>query len=236
MVAPWRGQRAPSCFYECYDADKQCLDPKKYFLYRRARAEELEQRDWFKIIASCEFLAKQEQDLADKQQQKKPQCKRGKKRKFQPPEERIFRDPADDNIRSYGPRDTEWYRQYVLYPDVDNLKFRRKFQRRFRCSYLSFQKHLNEVKDSDLFKAWSTGSRDVAGKQSSPIELLVLGALRYLGRGWCFDDLEEQTCISEETHRRFMHVYLFWGSTTLYEKYVITPKDGEEAKSWAEEY
>ena len=146
------------------------------------------------------MLAKQEQDLADKQQQKKPPCKRGKKRKFQPPEERIFRDPADDNSRSYGPRDTEWYRQYVLYPDVDNLKFCRKFWRCFRCSYLSFQKQLKEVKDSNLFQAWSTGARDAAGKQSSPIELLVLGALRYLGRGWCFDDLEEETCINEETH------------------------------------
>ena len=53
-----------------------------------------------------------------------------------------------------------------------------------------------------------------------PIELLLLGALRFFGRGWTLDDLEEQTMISQETHRRFIHLYLSWGSTVFYEKQV----------------
>mmetsp|Transcript_42182 Transcript_42182/g.89729 ORF Transcript_42182/g.89729 Transcript_42182/m.89729 type:complete len:227 (+) Transcript_42182:266-946(+) len=212
MVAPWRGRAAPSCFYECYDADKQRLDPNKYYLYRRAQAEQLEKEDYLKIIAACEALAKEE----EKHTKPPPKRVSGRKRKSDPPTERIYRDPADGSIKKFGPHDTEWYWMYVESPDVDNLKFRRKFCRRFRCSYQSFQKHLADVKGSDLFKTWSDGACDAAGRRSSPIELLVLGALRYIGRGWCFDDLEEQTCIGEETHRKFMHVYLFWGSTTLY--------------------
>ena len=95
-------------------------------------------------------------------------------------------------------------------------------------SYESYLKHLIEVKESPLFKQWSDDSFDCIGNKSSPIELLLLGALRYLGRGWTLDDLEEQTTISEETHRRFFHVYIRWGSTYLHEKYVCMPSTAEE--------
>ena len=66
----------------------------------------------------------------------------------------------------------------------------------------SYLKHLTEHKESPLFKQWSDDSFDCVGNKSSPIELLLLGTLRYLGRGWTLDDLEEQTTISEETYRR----------------------------------
>ena len=50
------------------------------------------------------------------------------------------------------------------------------------------------------------------------IELLLKeGTLRYLGRGWTLDDLEEQTLICEEVHRRFLHTYISFGSTHLYQ-------------------
>lgn len=92
------------------------------------------------------------------------------------------------------------------------------------------------MKSSPLFNQWEDGRTDAYGKRSSPIELLLLGVLRYLGRGWCFDDLSEQTCINEETHRKFLHVYLLFGSTTMFEKYVSLPADGAEAQRWAAEY
>ena len=40
------------------------------------------------------------------------------------------------------------------------------------------------------FKRWHKGS---FGKNVK-LSLLLLGALYYLGRGWCLDDLEEATC------------------------------------------
>jgi hypothetical protein len=43
---------------------------------------------------------------------------------------------------------------------------------------------------------------------SSLIELLVLGLLRYIGRGWTFDDIKEQTAISNEVHRLFFHTFI----------------------------
>jgi hypothetical protein len=57
---------------------------------------------------------------------------------------------------------------------------------------------------------------------------LILGALRYLGRGWTFDDCEESTAIGEETHRVFFHEFIQIGSPVLFKKYVLTPASAEE--------
>ena len=103
-------------------------------------------------------------------------------------------------------------------------------------SFESFQKHLAQVKANNLFKTWSGNSIDCVGNKASPIELLLLGSLRYLGRGWTLDDLEEQTSISEETHRCFLHVYLLWGATELFDRYVYLPANKEEAAECAKEY
>jgi hypothetical protein len=89
------------------------------------------------------------------------------------------------------------------------------------------------VEESDLFKRWL--SFDAVGKESSPIELMVLGALRYLGRGWTFDDLEELTAIHEETHRVFFHVFVEWGSTVFFDAYVVHPTNAEEAATHTHE-
>ena len=64
---------------------------------------------------------------------------------------------------------------------------------------------------------------------------MILGALRYLGRGWTFDDIEEATAINEETHRQFFHIYIAFGSTELYERFVIVPTSGEEAATHLKE-
>ena len=64
---------------------------------------------------------------------------------------------------------------------------------------------------------------------------MLLGALRYTGRGFTFDDICECTFVSEETHRVFYHEFIEWGSTVLYEKFVITPKCSD-VKRHSEDY
>jgi hypothetical protein len=51
-------------------------------------------------------------------------------------------------------------------------------------------------------------SADGTGIPSSPIELLILGLLCYLGHGWTFDNIEEATVISEEVHPVFFHIFV----------------------------
>jgi hypothetical protein len=63
------------------------------------------------------------------------------------------------------------------------------------------------VKSTPLFDAWDE-RKYVSGQTPSPVELLVLESLCYLGHGWTFDDLQESTAISEETHQLFFHIFV----------------------------
>jgi hypothetical protein len=93
---------------------------------------------------------------------------------------------------------------------------------------------VQQVQLNELFDRWC-GSKS-NNKKVSLVELLVLGSLRYLGRGWTFDDIEESTAIDKEVHRHFFQVFIRFGSTELYQKWVITPVDLPEANSNMHEY
>lgn len=106
-----------------------------------------------------------------------------------------------------------------------------KFRLRFRMPYSSFLSLVNEMKVHPLFQQWWDGRTDCCGNPSSPIELLLLGALRYIGRKCTFDCLEEVSFISRKTHERFFRAFITYGATDLYDKYVVTPETIDEAKS-----
>jgi hypothetical protein len=58
----------------------------------------------------------------------------------------------------------------------------------------------------------------------SPLELLILGGLRYCGRGWTFDNLEELTMISAEAHCNYLPQFISVGSEILHPLYVSVPQ------------
>jgi hypothetical protein len=68
------------------------------------------------------------------------------------------------------------------------------------------------------------------------LELLLLGSLQYLGRGWTFDDLEETTAISLEVHRKFFRQFIGVGSSILYPILVVVPQAAEEARTHIVEF
>ena len=113
----------------------------------------------------------------------------------------MARKTDDGEIVEISPKESNWYSLYVNNPMVDDDRFQNKFRRRFRLPFSNYEELARDCKGHEVFERW-TGC-DGLGKESLPIELLVLGALRYLGRGWTFDDLEEATAISEEVHRVF---------------------------------
>ena len=94
-------------------------------------------------------------------------------------------------------------------------------------THVSFITLLGWVKESNDFSTWTTWKQKMPSPPS-PVELLLLGTLRYLGRGWTFDDLEEQTAISREVHRSFFHVFIQWASTELFQRFVLTPSANED--------
>ena len=73
-------------------------------------------------------------------------------------------------------------------------------------------------------------------RKSSPISLLLLACLRYLGRGWIFDDLSEGTGISRDVHRKFFHQLVSFGKEVLYPKFIKYPKTTAELGNHSSEF
>ena len=109
-------------------------------------------------------------------------------------------------IQMITPVMSNWY--YILYisrPAVESLSFQKKFRRRFRLPHNQFLQFVVDARDSNWFPRWTRP-------------------------GWTFDDIEENTGISQETHRQFFHTFIEVGSTILYKKYVRTPTNPLEAE------
>lgn len=77
-------------------------------------------------------------------------------------------------------------------------------------SYSSFEEHLDEVRNEKQFASWIESETNVTGRFSRQIEVLLLGTLRHLKRGFSFDDLEEQNFIPEEVYSIFVQTYKDW--------------------------
>ena len=69
---------------------------------------------------------------------------------------------------------------------------------------------------------WKNG-QDAAGRESSPIDLLVLGSMRVLTRNVTLDDFNEQTFISAEVHRIFFQKFMHWYSIRVSPEVVKMP-------------
>jgi Plant transposon protein len=196
----------PSSLIHCLDEEGN-IDTSLYFLYLRNKRSKAIEFD--NLIANCmeSTMESTQEDVGIKKNRNKRKC--------------INLMSKDGVLYEIDPRSSIWYITYVLSPRIDDNKFEDKFRRRFRCSYSCYSNLLELVVADPLFSRWQNS--DAFGRKSSPLELCVLGALRYIGRGCTFDDVEELTSVSEETLRRFFHSFIYWGSTVLYEKFVCFP-------------
>jgi hypothetical protein len=143
----------------------------------------------------------------------------------------------DGTRRPIHPRQTFWYCVYVSHPDIENPQFHKTFRLRFRLPYAQFQELFHRLETETLFARWHEGNVNPwTHVETTPLSLLLLTALRYLGRGWTFDDLSENTAISQETIRVFFHTFVDFGSTVLYTQYIRPPQNCSEARQHTSEY
>ena len=103
-----------------------------------------------------------------------------------------------------SPEKTFWFMYYIKSPERGDNQFESKFRSRFRLPYDTFIELYEIVKKDILFIRWNRYNNG----NNPRLGLLLLGVLRYLGRGWTFDDLEEATAISTHVHRDFIHQFL----------------------------
>jgi hypothetical protein len=157
---------------------------------------------------------------------------------------KFFIDPMTQKRRPMSPKLSFWWLKYVQHPQPDNSQWSKSFRMRFRMPYTSYLVLLDMICDGDLcrglFDRWRTPDDRYFNrgnnKKVSPLELLLLGSLRYLGRGWTFDDLEESTFISRDVHRVFFHKFPKFGATILYPRYVSAPQTAHELQECEHEY
>ena len=142
----------------------------------------------------------------------------------------------DDGVKvAMLPEESMWYTMYVNNALITtDQSMHAKFRQRFRLSYQNYLEVVDMCRVDYRFDKWCGFKKNK--KKSSPIELLVLGALRYLGRGFTFDDIEECTAISKEVHRGFFHIFTDFGRHVLYPKYVRFPKTACEATTHMAEF
>ena len=131
------------------------------------------------------------------------------------------------------PKLSMWW-EYVLGGTWADMTGRdgKAFRQRFRVTHEFFLNLV--VRAKELFP--NHAKRDAVGKKPAPIELKVLGVLRVLGRGVCFDDCAEATNMNKETHRRFFHSFCRKFASKYYSIYCRGPESDAELDSCMSEY
>ena len=97
------------------------------------------------------------------------------------------------------------------------------FRRRFRIPYPLFLEIVEVVRNKNWFP-----EVDCTGAPSAPLELKILGVLRVLGRGMCFERIEELTNIDEETVKGFFHVFCERFAVEFFPVYCCPPETKED--------
>jgi hypothetical protein len=75
---------------------------------------------------------------------------------------------------------------------------------------------------------YDTNRHDALGRKCKRLDLLIFGALAWLGRGLCVDDQSQMSNISEETHRKFNVETFLPGVLSWYDTHVRLPANQAE--------
>ena len=164
-------------------------------------------------------------------------CIKNKRRRIKYDRSKLhFTNPFTMQRQEYTFEYSIWFANYVLDPNPENRKWSTLFRKRFRMPYPSFLDLADQCKNSGCFEQWSGTHHHYNKKRVTPLKLLLLCALRYLGRGWTFDDLYEATAINATTIRKFVYEFIKFGSTVLYNTYVCDPITSDDIMDCETEY
>ena len=143
------------------------------------------------------------------------------------------------------PNKSLWYSLYCCGEEIGverQPNFHKKFRNRFRMPYVQYLQLVELCRVDSVssggspLSRWREDRSPNSSRVPAPLQLLVLASLRYLGRGWTFDDLEEATAISREVLRKFHHAFIEFGARVLYPMWVKGPETLEEAKAISYEF
>ena len=189
----------------------------KYMVYKKRKKKK--HNNYLEVFMKKNKRKRNDQSMSSK---KKKICLRSIKR------HPIMCRADDGTLREATCKDSTWYSLYLHSPPVGK-RLLKIFRNRFRIPYDEFIKLCDDIIQDELFSRWS--NNDACGNKPSDIRLLMLGTLRYLGRAHTFDDASESTYISTEVHRQFFMAFMEYGSTVLYNKYVLNALSSMDTSS-----
>ena len=96
------------------------------------------------------------------------------------------------------------------------------FRLRFRVPHPVYLQLLEDARENFPY------APDAVGHMGMPLECRILGWLRILGRGWCFDDVSEMSELSQSGVHVFFHQMNEW-VVKKYKTTHLSPPDDEEA-------
>ena len=80
----------------------------------------------------------------------------------------------DGVYRKMDPKQTYWYKNYVLFPNLACRRFNKIFRIRFRLPHNSFLSLLETVSKSTYFMRWDENNIIRSNRERSPMSLLLL--------------------------------------------------------------
>jgi hypothetical protein len=112
------------------------------------------------------------------------------------------------------------------------LRTGKLFRERFRVPYPKFLELVQFAKDANLRVNAETKNpikrSSASGTASVPIQLLVLGALRVLGRSISVDGIFELNGVSEEVNRVFFHRFCQCVARERFRQSCREPEEGDD--------
>ena len=214
---------------DCVDDDGE-VQLERLLQLQRSQMEEMEDLDeWMIALAEEEDAREREKQRSDARSVNTNRSKRSVKKR----NTLLYRD-TDGTVKPLTWDKSIWYLNYLENPRPADPKWNEKFRKRFRMAHESFIElgiiKLRQIirpkyyikmsfgrvvygigigNPSPKFDRWK--KKDAVGQRAAPTRLMLLGALRYIGRGWTFDDIEEATAIHESVRYR-PHRDVLWPS------------------------
>ena len=154
-------------------------------------------------------------------------------------------DATDDETGEAAPRTRQskprpdykqslWWRLYIEETDCRRPESREHavFRRRFGVSFALFRDFVNTARGWGIFKE----TPDAVGRPPVPLELKILGALRMVAKGCCFDAIAELSSMGGSTMQQFFHK--FWERFVQHYKSTVIkyPRTAEEASEILEDF
>ena len=175
---------------ECIDEEGE-VNMGRLLELQRIQMEEMDDfEEWVTALA-------EEEDAVDRGNQKRDARSVTSNRSRRSVKKRntlLYRD-TDGTVKPLKWDKSLWYLNYLENPRPGDSKWNDKFRKRFRMPHESFVELGMMAEACPKFDRWK--KKDAVGQRAAPTRLMLLGALRYLGRGWTFDDIEEATGIHQ---------------------------------------